>query len=63
MSITIAPNTMASMVQNGYEKKQITEQLGTIFKSLQMPKEILKQIIETLNEVHQDKIEFHNKAV
>ena len=26
-----------------------------------MPEEILEQIVETLNEVHKDKIEFHNK--
>ena len=49
------------MGQNGCEKKTITEQLGAVFKNLQMPEDIVDQIIETLNEVHEDKIEFHNK--
>jgi site-specific DNA recombinase len=42
-------------------EEEITNQLGTVFKNMQIPKEIFKQIIETLNSVHQDKVEFHNK--
>ena len=42
-------------------EEEITEQLGQVFKNLQMPEDILLQIIETLNAVHQDKVEFHNK--
>jgi site-specific DNA recombinase len=42
-------------------EEAITEQLGTVFKNLQMPEEVFNQITQTLNEVHQNKIEFHNK--
>jgi len=42
-------------------EETITEQIGLVFKNLQMPKDILDQIVETLNIVHQDKVEFHNK--
>lgn len=41
-------------------EETITEQLGHVFKSLQMPEDIFAQILETLNEVHANKIEFHN---
>ena len=41
----------------------VTEQLGAVFKKLQLPAEIVQQITETLNEVHQNKIEFHNKEI
>ena len=42
-------------------EEEITEQLGTVFKNLQMPKEVVQQITETLNEVHQGKVDCHNK--
>ncbi len=42
-------------------EEAITEQLACVFKHLQMPPDILEQIIETLNDVHQSKVEFHNK--
>jgi len=42
-------------------EEKITEQLGKVFKDMQMPKEVLEQITETLNEVHENKIDFHNK--
>jgi site-specific DNA recombinase len=42
-------------------EEAITEQLGAIFKSLQMPEEVLKQITETLTEVHENKIAFQTK--
>ncbi len=42
-------------------EETITEQLGMVFKNLTMPKEIIDEIRETLNDVHQDKIDFHNK--
>lgn len=42
-------------------EEEITKQLGMVFKNLQMPEDILQQILETLNTLHQDKIEFHNK--
>jgi DNA invertase Pin-like site-specific DNA recombinase len=44
-----------------FREEAITEQLGKIFKNLQMPKDILDQILDTLNTLHKDKIEFHNK--
>ncbi len=42
-------------------EEKLTEQLVEIFKSLQMPKDVLLQITETLNAVHEDKVEFHEK--
>ncbi len=39
----------------------ITEQLGQVFKRLQMPKDVLHEIIDTLTNVHQDKMDFQNK--
>ncbi len=41
-------------------EEAITEQLGAVFRNLQMPAEIVHQITQTLNEVHENKIEFHN---
>lgn len=40
---------------------EITEQLGQVFKNLQMPAEVLERITGTLDHVHQNKIEFHNR--
>ncbi len=42
-------------------EEAITEQLGKVFKNIQMPEDIILEIIETLNAVHQDKVEFHNR--
>lgn len=42
-------------------EEEITEQIGKVFKNLQMPEDIVQQIIETLDTLHQDKIDFHNK--
>lgn len=44
-----------------FREEEITEQLGQVFKKLQFPDDIMKLIVNTLNEVHQNKIEFHNK--
>ena len=41
-------------------EEAITEQLGKVFKSLKMPEDILQQIVDTLNVVHEDKIKFHS---
>ncbi len=40
---------------------EITKQLEQVFDNLQMPKDILQQINETLDTLHHDKIAFHNK--
>ncbi len=42
-------------------EEKITKQLAQVFENLQMPKEVLEQTLETLDEVHHQKIEFHNK--
>lgn len=42
-------------------EEAITEQIGAVFKKLQMPQEIVEQIVETLNSLHKDKVEFHNR--
>ncbi len=39
----------------------ITQQLGKVFKRLQMPQEILEGIVNTLSEVHHNKIDFQSK--
>ena len=44
-------------------EEEITRQLGEVFKALQMPKRILEEIVSTLQEVHQHKIEFHNNQL
>ena len=42
-------------------EEDITEQLGNVFKNLQMPEFVAEEITETLNVVHKDKMEFHNQ--
>ncbi len=42
-------------------EKDITEQLGRIFQGLQLPDETIQQIIDALNSVHNDKMDFQNK--
>lgn len=42
---------------------QITEQLGSVFKQLQVPEHILGQILGNLNIVHKDKSEFRKQQV
>lgn len=42
-------------------EETITEQIASIFKNLKLPDDILEQIVQTLNTVHQDKIDFHNR--
>ena len=44
-------------------EETITEQLGELFKALQMPGDMQEQIINTLGEVHSQKIKFHNEHV
>ncbi len=45
-------------------EEEITRQLGAVFKNLQMPHEILNEIIDKRSTcVHQDKIEFHDKEL
>ncbi len=44
-------------------EEKITEQLGQVFKSLQMPPDIVAQTIETLNHLHENKVAFHNKEI
>ena len=43
-------------------EEAITEQLGEVFKNLQMPEEIIaSRLLKLSMQLHQDKIEFHNK--
>lgn len=44
-------------------EEAVTKQLGAVFKQLQMPPEIVKQIQETLNESNKNKIEFQAKLL
>ncbi len=42
-------------------EEDITLQIGKVFKRLQVPEWVLEKIVNNLNEVHQDKMDFHNK--
>jgi DNA invertase Pin-like site-specific DNA recombinase len=42
-------------------EEEITRQLATVFKRMQMPLEIAEQIKETLEQTHKDKIEFQKQ--
>ena len=42
-------------------EEAITEQIGSVFKRLQIPDWVLEKVVENLNNVHQDKMDFHNK--
>lgn len=42
-------------------EEEITKQFGEIFKTIQMPLEVASSITDSLNELHLNKIEFHNK--
>ncbi len=44
-------------------EEAITEQVATVFKNLHVPKDILTTIVDTLNAVQQEKMDFHNKEV
>lgn len=41
-------------------EEALTEQFAQVFKSLQVPADIYEQIVQSLQEVHKSKIEFHN---
>ncbi len=42
-------------------EEEITNQIGNVFKNLQLPEEVLGQIVEALSTTHQSKMEFQNK--
>lgn len=42
-------------------EEEITRQLAEVFKSMQIPKDIVKEMEKTLADVHQQKAEFHGK--
>lgn len=42
-------------------EEDITSQLGSVFKQLQVPAWVLEQIVETLRTTHESKIEFRDK--
>ena len=44
-----------------FREEKITAEIGKIFASFQMPKNVLEDTIEVLNEVHMNKIEFHKQ--
>jgi site-specific DNA recombinase len=46
-----------------FREEYITEQLESVFKSLQLPQDVTLQITETLNALHQEKIIFHNQEL
>ena len=40
---------------------EVTKQIGQVFKKLQLPEDTVRQILNSLNETHQGKMDFHNK--
>jgi site-specific DNA recombinase len=44
-----------------FREEAITEQIGIAFKRMQLPREIVDQVIDTLSENHANKVEFHKK--
>lgn len=42
-------------------EEDITKQLGQVFKNLQVPEHIMQQILDSLNNVHQGKVEFQKE--
>lgn len=42
-------------------EETITEQIGDVFKQLQIPDWVLEEVVGNLNNLHQDKMDFHNK--
>lgn len=42
-------------------EEEITEQLGNVFKRLQIPEEILQKVVENLSSIHQSKMDFQDK--
>lgn len=52
--------------KNGAEwlrEEDITEQLGNVFKRLKIPDWVLEQVVGNLNNLHHDKMDFHNKQL
>lgn len=46
-----------------FREEKITEVIGQVFKNLQVPKEVVKQITDSLKELHQNKVEFQEKEI
>lgn len=44
-----------------FREETITDELGKVFASLQMPKNILQDTIDVLTETHKNKVEFHQQ--
>jgi len=44
-----------------FKEETITKKLEEVFSKLCVPEDILQSITDNLNQLHQDKIEFHNK--
>lgn len=42
-------------------EEEITNQIGSVFKNLQLPEDTLKQVVEALNTTHQSKMDFQNE--
>lgn len=44
-----------------FREEKLTKEFGKIFLGLQMPTNVVQDTIETLSEVHKNKVEFHKK--
>lgn len=44
-------------------EEDITEQIGNVFKRLQIPDWVLEQVVGNLSNLHQDKMSFHNQQL
>ena len=43
------------------EEKELTKQFSNLFKQMTIPDEVLKDLVQTLKEAHQDKNKYHNQ--
>lgn len=46
-----------------FREETITEEIGKVFKALEMPKEVVEQIVESLNSLQSERTNFHEKEL
>lgn len=44
-------------------EEELTKQIGHVFKSMHLSKPIIEEVIDTLNEMHKEKIKFHTQQL
>lgn len=46
-----------------FREEKITEELGKVFKKIQLPKDVLAEFVDSLNSLNQARIDFQNKEL